>query len=198
MQNKPETKGVDYNLDNFKLFLAVNQIIETDRLKLRPVELADAKDMYEYSSDEENTYYIFNTHTSIDDTKFAIANYFMAEPLGKFGVELKAENKLIGTFDIRVDTKRFSAEIGYALNDKYANNGYTTEAALKILEFAFETLELEKVWATCDKKNKASEAVMKKLGMQKEGELRHHERWKNGEWVNLLRYGILREEYFEK
>lgn len=185
-------------MDNIKLFLAVDQIIETERLKLRPVKLADAEDMYEYASDKENTYFIFNTHTSIEDTKFAIANYFIAEPLGKFGIELKEEKKLIGTIDVRVDTKRFSAEIGYALNDKYANNGYTTEAAQKILEFAFETLELEKIWATCDKNNKASEAVMKKLGMQKEGELRHHERWKNGEWMNLLRYAILRDEYFEQ
>jgi len=176
----------------------VNQILETKRLKLRPVKLADAEDMYEYASDQENTYYVFNTHTSIDDTKYAIANYFMANPLGKFGIELKDEQKLIGTIDVRVDTKRFSAEIGYVLNDKYANNGYTTEAAQRILAFAFETLELEKVWATCDKTNKASAAVMKKLGMQKEAELRHHERWKNGEWMNLLHYAILREEYFEQ
>ena len=185
-------------MNYLKLFLAVNQIFETDRLKLRPVELADAEDMYEYASDDENTYYIFNAHTSIEDTRYAIANYFIAQPLGKFGIELKDEGKLIGTFDVRVDTKRFNAEIGYALNNKYANNGYTTEAAQRILQFAFETLELEKVWATCDKKNKASEAVMKKLGMQKEAELRHHERWKNGEWMDLLHYAILRDEYFER
>lgn len=185
-------------MDNIKLFLAVNEIIETDRLKLRPVTLEDAEDMYEYASDDENTYYVFNTHGSIDDTRFSIANYFIAEPLGKFGIELKEEKKLIGTCDLRVDPKRFSAEIGYALNNKYANNGYTTEAAQRMIKLAFETLELEKVWATCDKTNKASEAVMKKLGMQKEGEFRHHERWKKGEWMDLLQYAILRDEYFGK
>ncbi len=72
------------------------------------------------------------------------------------------------------------------------------EAAQELLKFAFETLELEKVFATCNKENKASAAVMKKLGMTKEADLRHHERWKNGEWIDLLQYGILRDEYFGK
>lgn len=183
-------------MDNLNLFLAVNNRLETKRLKLRPVTLADAEDMFDYASNEDNTYYVFNTHRTLEDTRFSIANYFMAEPLGKFGIELKAEKKLIGTIDIRVDMKRSRAEIGYALNKKYFNQGYATEAARELVKFAFETLELEKVISSCDKRNKASEAVMKKLGMQKEGESRHHEIWKNGEWVDMLFYSILREEYF--
>lgn len=172
--------------------------METERLKLRPITLADAQDMFEYASDTDNTYFVFPTHTTIDDTRFSIANYFMHEPLGKFGIELKENGKLIGTIDIRVNAKRFSAEIGYALNKKYQGHGYATEAAREIMKFGFETLELEKISSTCDKNNIASEAVMLRLGMQKEGESRHHEVWKKGEWINMLYYGILREEYFEK
>lgn len=172
-------------------------MIETKRLRLRPVTLADAADMFEYASDADNTYFVFPQHTTIDDTRFSIANYFMNEPLGKFGIELKDEGKLIGTIDIRVDARKQSAEIGYALNARYQRKGFATEAAFAVMKFGFETLELEKVHATCNKENIASEAVMKKLGMQKEGELRHHELWKNGEWINLLQYGILRHEYFE-
>lgn len=172
-------------------------MIETKRLILRRITLADAEDMYEYASDADNTYYVFPTHTSLDDTRFSIANYFMADPLGKFGIELKEEQKMIGSIDIRVDAKRQSGEIGYILNKNYQGNGYVTEAAQALMKFAFEVLELEKVTATCNSENNASEAVMIRLGMQKEGELRNHEIWKNGEWINLLQYGILREEYFE-
>lgn len=183
-------------MDNLNLYLAVNDHLETERLKLRPVTLTDAEDMFEYASNEETTYYVFNTHRTIEDTRFSIANYFMAEPLGKIGIELKSEQKLIGTIDIRVDMKKSKAEIGYALNRDYFNQGYATEASREMLTLAFETLELEKVVSSCDKRNKASEAVMKKLGMTKEGESRHHEVWKNGEWVDMLFYSILREEYF--
>ena len=185
-------------MDNLNLFMAVNNQLETERLRLRPVTLADAADMFEYASIEDNTYYVFNTHRTITDTQFSIANYFMANPLGKFGIELKDERKLIGTIDLRVDMKKGKGEIGYVLNKAYFKQGYATEAAAKILELAFETLELEKVFSSCDTRNIASEAVMKRLGMQKEGLSRHHEIWKNGEWIDMLFYSILKDEYFSQ
>lgn len=185
-------------MDNLNLFMAVNNQLETERLRLRPVTLADAADMFEYASNEDNTYYVFNTHRTIADTQFSIANYFMANPLGKFGIELKDERKLIGTIDLRVDMKKGKGEIGYVLNKAYFKQGYATEAAAKILELAFETLELEKVVSSCDARNIASEAVMERLGMQKEGLFRHHEIWKNGEWIDMLFYSILKDEYFSQ
>ena len=103
-------------MDNLNLFLAVNARLETERLLLRPVTLEDAEDMFEYGSKEDNTYFVFPRHTTIDDTLHSIANYFMASPLGKFGIELKENKKLIGTADIRVDMKKSRAELGYVLN----------------------------------------------------------------------------------
>lgn len=185
-------------MDNVKLYLAEDHMMETERLKLRPITLADAEDMYEYASKEDNTYFVFPRHTSIDDTRHSIATYFMADPLGKFGIELKENNKLIGTADIRVDMTKFKAEVGYVLNQTYSNQGYATEAVKKLVEFAFETLELEKVIATCDARNITSEALMKRLGMTKEGHARKHELWKKGEWVDMLYYGLLKEEYIEQ
>lgn len=185
-------------MDNLNLYLAVNNHLETERLRLRPVTLMDAEDMFEYASREDNTYYVFNTHRTLADTQFSIANYFMMNPLGKFGIELKNEKKLIGTIDLRVDMKKSKAELGYVLNQAYFKKGYVTEAALKLLELAFETLELEKVVSSCDARNTPSEAVMKRLGMQKEGVSRHHEIWKNGEWINMLFYSILKDEYFSQ
>lgn len=183
-------------MNNINLFLAVNEILETRRLKLRPVTLADAEDMYEYASDDENTYYVFPTHQNLDDTRHSIANFFAANPLGKFGIELKEEQKLIGTIDLRVDTKKRSGELGYMLNHNYQRQGFTTEAAFALLELGFEQLELEKIQAQCDTRNIASAKVMEKLGMQQEGISRHHELWKKGEWVDMAYYGILKDEYF--
>lgn len=160
--------------------------------------MADAEDIYEYSSSAHNSYFVYPRHRSIEDTKFSIANYFMAAPLGKYGIELKEENKLIGTIDLRLEANRSSGEIGYILNENYQRQGYAKEAAQTILSFAFTILELQKVTATCQSQNKASEGLMKALGMKKEGQLRNYEVWKNGEWVDLLQYGMLRQEYFEQ
>lgn len=185
-------------MENYRLFLAKNNRIETKRLKLRPIEMSDKEDLYEYSSSARNTYFVYPKHRTIEDSEFSIANYFMAEPLGKYGIELKDENKLIGAIDLRIKAKRRSAEIGYVLNEKYHKKGYGKEAAQAILDFAFNTLDLHKVTADCQADNKASEALMKSLGMKKEGRLRQHELWKNGQWVDMLQYGTLKEEYFNQ
>ena len=185
-------------MENYNLFLAQNQKLETERLILRPISLADAEDMYEYSSNKETVYYVYyNQYDSIDDAYYSIANYFMTNPLGKFGIELKENHKLIGTIDMRVDPLKRSAEIGYILNSKYHRKGYMTEAGEALLSLGFEKLDLEKIFATCDSRNDASAGVMKKLGMKQEATRRHHSISKQGDWVDLLEFAILKDEYFE-
>lgn len=85
-------------------------------------------------------------------------------------------------------------EIGYFLLPEFWGKGYATEIAGKMTEFCFENLKLHRVVASCNANNYKSENIMKKLGMQKEGEFRKA-RFKNGNWDNELRYSILKEEW---
>lgn len=186
-------------MDNYKLLLAQNREIETERLLLRPVTLEDAEDLYEYASDEENVYFVFEQYQSLEDAPFSIANFFMDQPLGKFGIELKENNKFIGTIDLfNISPQKMSAEMGYILNSKYHQKGYMTEAGRALLALGFEKMELEKIYALCDSRNMASAGVMKKLGMKQEAHRRHHSLSKDGEWIDMLEYAILKDEYFEK
>lgn len=59
-------------------------------------------------------------------------------------------------------------EVGlfFAISPRYQNNGYATEAAQALVEYAFQHLRLKRVVATTEHDNLASIAVMKKLGMQ--------------------------------
>lgn len=153
--------------------LAKNRILETDRLMLRPITLDDAEDLFEYASDPENTKHTFPTHKSIEETEWVISNLFMSSPLGNFAIELKENGKMIGTCDLRVNESEKSAELAYAINKKYWGNGYAPEAAKKLLELAFQDLKIERLWAKFSSKNPASGRVMEKIGMEKEGILRH-------------------------
>lgn len=183
---------------NYITALAKNTILKTDRLILRPVTLEDTKDMYEFASDEENTYFVYERHRSIEDTENNIADFFMGSPLGKYGVELKTNRKLIGNIDIRINKEHHSAEIGYVLNKKFHKQGYMTEAAKEILRLGFKELKLHKIYATCDERNNASSNVMQRMNMSYEGTSRHAKRWKNGEWVNEEYYSILNTDYFQR
>ncbi|WP_027109217.1 GNAT family N-acetyltransferase [Lacticigenium naphthae] len=176
--------------------LAENTHIETERLLLRPVTMEDAEAMFEYASDEETAYYVFEKHGTLADTKDAIAHHFMQHPLGKYGIELKSENKLIGTIEIRLKGKHHRGELGYVMNPGYQRKGYVTEAAAAIVRVGFEEFGLERIYAMFDDRNEPSKKVLERIGMQHEGVMRHVEKWKQGEWANDVYYSILKDEYF--
>lgn len=182
-------------MNNYKVLLAKHDRLETERLILRPVTLKDTEDMYEYASDEETTYYVFDRHQSHAGTEEAIVNHFIEQPLGKFGIELKQSGKMIGTIELRRKTEDSRGIIGYTLNKKYQGNGYMTETGRAILKLGFEVLGLDCIAAMYDERNTASGKVLERLGMKKEGVLRHVHKWKKGEYFNDVYYSILKSEY---
>ena len=138
--------------------------IETEHLLLRPVTLDDAEAMFEYASDRENTRYTFPTNQSLEETKNNIAQFYLANPLGRWGIELKDNGKFIGTIDLhKIDPVLKKAAIGYIINKKCWNQGLTTEANRAVIELAFEKIGMNKLTALHDKDNPASGKVMKNL-----------------------------------
>lgn len=179
---------------NRNLIFAQHQQIETKRLRLRPVTLEDAADMYEYASDEENTFFVFPRHQTLSDTKNCIADWFMKEPLGKYGIEQKETRKLIGTIDLRVQEINRTAEIGYILNKRYWGNGYVPEAAGALLRLGFEKLELVRIHAWHNSDNPNSGRVMEKLHMKQEGFIPDAQIVK-GELISMVLRGITKAEW---
>ncbi len=60
-------------------------------------------------------------------------------------------------------------EIGYLLKRSAWGEGYATEAAKRLLKFAFEETPLEEIVATIDAENTASQRVLEKCGLVYEG-----------------------------
>lgn len=87
-----------------------------------------------------------------------------------------------------------SATLGYCFSDSVWGQGYATEAADALLEWAFSTLDLNRVQAETDTRNAASGRVLEKLGFVREGTLREDcivEGDVSDTWV----YGLLRREW---
>ncbi|BCA86696.1 N-acetyltransferase [Enterococcus saigonensis] len=174
---------------NIPLLFAENTVLETTRLRLRPLRMTDAKDMYEYASDEETTRYVFQQHRNLADTQFAIANYFMAEPLGKYAIEEKKSSKMIGTIDLRVDATYGRGELGYTLNKAYWGQGIMPEAAFALLVLGFDKMKLVSINAYHNLENAKSGRVMEKIGMKKVTEIKSSRLWK-GELIDEALYMI--------
>ena len=179
---------------NHLLILAENQRIETPRLWLRPVTMADANDLFEYASDEETTEFVFPRHQSLVDTKIAIAMYFLAAPLGKCAIEEKMSGNMIGTIDLRVDPLKEVAELGYTLNKAFWGQGIVPEAARMLLSLGFEKLALVRIYALHDQRNHRSGRVMEKIGMKVEAQIPAARRFR-GQVVDEVMRGITRDEW---
>ena len=74
-------------MENLYVKLAAYREVETERLHLRPVTLEDAPAMFEYASDEAVTRYTFPTNQSLEETRNNIALFYLASPLGRWGIE---------------------------------------------------------------------------------------------------------------
>ncbi|MDH6363817.1 ribosomal-protein-alanine N-acetyltransferase [Enterococcus sp. PF1-24] len=175
---------------DYGLIFAENQQLETARLILRPLTLADADEMFAFAGDVEVARYVsYEPHADVNTTRSVIANYFMKESFGKFAITLKASGKMVGTIDLRVDENNQVAEIGYALHRNYWRQGITTEAAKVLIDFGFGKLNLLRIFAVYNEKNPNSGGVMKKLGMLQEGRIVDAKILK-GEKITLIQWGI--------
>jgi RimJ/RimL family protein N-acetyltransferase len=109
-------------------------------------------------------------------------------------VVLKSQNVFVGVVSLTINDRHNAAELGYWIGRPYWNQGCCTEAAEALIEFGFETLQLNRIYACYFDNNPASGKVMKKLGMKYEGTLRQHvQKWDR--YTDLGFFGILAREY---
>ncbi len=122
------------------------------------------------------------------------ANQITCQIAMHYAIVRQADHLLIGAMGLQFDWKNQSAELGYWIGKPYWNQGYATEAAQAVLEFAFGELGLNRVEARHMTKNPASGRVMQKIGMSYEGTLRQAI-YRFGNFEDAALYGILRREF---
>ena len=178
--------------------------LTTKRLILRKPEKKDIKDLIEglnnfnvskHLSKVPHPYKKKDALWWINDCKKKFAkkkkeNY-------PFNIELKSEKKLIGGSDL-FDVNEFdkSAEIGYWMNEKYWRKGVIKEALIKLIDFAFNKLKLNRLVIKAYPKNKSSNGVAKRLRFKFEGtERKSHRSLSLNKILDANVYSLLRKEW---
>jgi RimJ/RimL family protein N-acetyltransferase len=101
----------------------------------------------------------------------------------------------LGNISVWPTSRRERAgEVGYWIATAVAGRGLATEAAARVLQVAFEELDMHRVILRVAVGNRASERVAEKLGFVREGVLRK-EVFVHGVWMDHTLYGLLVEEY---
>ena len=178
----------------------INMILETERLILKPYEVAYADEIFEVVKQKE-----------IADTMIMIPHPYPREVVDQwisylhksweqgsayeFAVFLKEDNRYIGNAGlVAVSKTHKNAEVGYFIDKNEWGKGYATEACKKIIEYGFLEHELNRIYSRCMVRNIASRKVMEKAGMVWEG--RHKQEFlKNGNYEDMDYLAILKEEY---
>jgi ribosomal-protein-alanine N-acetyltransferase len=175
----------------------------TGRLVIRDHLPEDFECMHRLLSDAAAMYYLDDIRTRTPDetrqnletalsenTRPDREKYFFAileRETGRYAGEIG--------YTVNVKTpKGHMAGLGYFLLPELHGRGIATEAAREVLRFAFEEGGVVKVETGCIRENIASEAVMKKLGMKKEADLRSHV-WHDGRFKDRVEYGLLKEDW---
>lgn len=172
--------------------------IEGRRVVLRAIKMSDARDIYDYCSDDMVAKHVmWEAYDGMGDARsfvrFIQRLYKNDEP-SSWGITLPGSNKVIGTVGFMWWNREYkAAEVGYSLSRDYWNRGIMTEALALILDFGFKRMSLNRIEAQHVDANAASGRVMEKCGMKKEGVLRSRI-FSKGEFRDMVLYAILKSD----
>jgi RimJ/RimL family protein N-acetyltransferase len=186
----------EMTLDNiFKSFPE----LETQRLSLRRIKVADSEAFFRILADDEVTkYYDDSTFTELSQAREQIEaweNGFRNRRCIRWGIARKGDPAILGTcgyYGFHTWHKR--AGIGYELGRVNWRQGLMSEALSAIIDLGFQEMELNRIEAVVMPENLASIRLLEKLGFQKEGELREYENWGEKGFANLLMFSLLQRE----
>lgn len=176
--------------------------LESSRVLLRPLEVSDWEYLLPFSLNESETWqYSLVGADGEENLKNYINIALKAKETGKefpFIVFDKETQRYAGStrfYDIQPENK--SLQLGYTWYGKdFRGTGLNQHCKFLLLEYAFETLDMERVEFRADNENKRSIAAMKSIGCTVEGVLRHNSLRPDGTWRDSIVLSILRDEWF--
>lgn len=150
-------------------------IVETRRLCLRHVHMLDQEPMYRVFGDAEVMRFGDGVQTKAWVTGWitrCLTQYYQQWGFGPYAVVDRQHRQVIGycgLFYFPDINGRAEVEVGYRLARAAWGQGYATEAATAVRDYAFQTLCLSRIIAMIDPYNNASIRVAKKIGMVEVG-----------------------------
>ena len=102
--------------------------------------------------------------------------------------------QLIGSIGfVEFDWVSRKTEIGYWVDREEEGKGIVTRSCRTLIEYAFESLGMNRIEIRCSAENFRSAAVPERLGFKKEATLRQAE-FRNGRLHDFLVYGLLADD----
>lgn len=146
--------------------------LETPRLRLRPLAAADREALHALWTEPAVRRYLWDDRVidlaTVDGVIERSTATFAAEGFGLFALRAPGGAALLGAAGFH--RLGVEPELIYSLTPTAFGRGLATEASHALIDDAFERLGFARVLARTDTPNRASVAVMERLGMRYLGE----------------------------
>lgn len=177
-------------------------ILRGETVILRPLKLLDAAIFIKHINDPRVgrfTQYNWKENFSLKTEKAWIKKQAKLQRQKKtfvFTVIDKKTKDIVGVCDLHaVELKNKYAELGAWTAPKYWGKGYTKEAIILLINYAFDKIKLNKLEWIVFSYNKKSQRFAEKFGFKKEGIMRERY-WRMGKQpIDNIIYGLLRKEW---
>ena len=178
--------------------------IVTPRLKLRPVQAGDGLDVsaaLQESWAEHSRWGIWAFGRQEDSTvekdeafcRRRQASFILREKLILLAFD--RQDLLVGSGSLgNCDWTARSFSLGFWVRASKARQGYATEIARALVDYAFATLSASRINAMHAEGNAGSQRVLEKTGFAREGVLRKQHSLPDGSIVDEYVYGMLRDD----
>lgn len=150
-------------------------ILTTERLTLRQLSIGDQENIFALRSDKEINKYLDRqiSRTIEDAIDFInkINDHIKRNNSIYWAITLTKTSAFVGTiclFDF--SNENGSCEIGYELMTNFQGQGIMKEAGEKVIDYAFQTLQLQKIIAFTHNGNQRSTKLLRKLNFVKSKE----------------------------
>jgi RimJ/RimL family protein N-acetyltransferase len=179
-------------------------ILENDKVKLIPLRRSDYENLVCFAIEEPELWtYSLMQADSPEKMKAYIEHALKAREDKKeypFIVFDKTTNRFAGStrfYDIQLNNE--SLQLGFTWYGKeFQGTDLNKNCKFLLLEFAFETVNMQRVEFRADNENKRSIAAMKSIGCVEEGILRSNSPKTDGGRRDSIVLSILKDEWFAK
>ena len=165
-------------------------VIETERLRIRPMSAADVPALTEWMPDPSiYTYWGKGPSKGEKNPQLLFEKEEKPTKSLHLGIALKDADQVIGDIWVYLIENDRMASVAVRLSSNYQGKGYGTEALSAMTRFCFENTELKRLWTEVDTRNIASQKMLEKCGYTREGLIRQGKMVNT--WCDYYIYGIL-------
>lgn len=182
-----------------KTLIPLFEELRGPRVVVRPYRLEDADELF--AAVEESRQHLWpwlpwvTQHQTVEDTRDFIlrtqAKWLLREDDLTVGFFEARSGRYLGGSGLHIrgwDVPAF--EIGYWIRASAEGHGYVVETVKLLTDFAFTSLDAQRVMIRCDARNARSAAVAERLGFVREALLRNDMRDANGEVRSTLVFSL--------